>query len=157
MRDIIIKTMTTLERLLERADMVDMRLNRSGNDFASLPLVFVSVRYRNTPLHSYLSSQSSVMFTFSIPWNMLCKEDLIEEKLIDFNNGHDSISLKECSEAFQNEVLKRMISAKKPDETLFVEKYTDDDKWNTKTVIPSVLCLEELEIMLDLENGESHG
>lgn len=144
--------MTILDRLLKRADMIDMHLKRIGNDSASLPLVFAFVRYQNTPFHSYVSSQSHPMFTFSIPWSILFKEDLIEEKLIDFNSGHDSISLKECSEAFQNEVLKRMISEKKPDETLFVEKYSDDDKWKTKTVIPCVACIEELEIMLDLEN-----
>lgn len=149
--------MTILDRLLERVEMTDMHLKRSGNDSVLFPRVFAFVKYQNTPLHSYVSSQSHPMFTFSIPWSMLCKEDLIEEKLIDFNSGHDSISLKECSETFQNEVLKIMISKKKLDETLFIEKYSDDGKWKTKTVIPSVSCLEELEIMLDLENGESHG
>ena len=53
-----------------------------------------------------------------------------------------------------------MISEKKPNETLFVERYVDDDKWKpcdkwkTSVVIPCVTCLEELEIMLDLENEQ---
>lgn len=144
--------MTILERLLERADMKDIRLNRNKEDIAPYPMLFASVTYHNSRLHSFISTQSQIMFTFNIPWDLLTKENLTEEKMIDLNNGHNSLSLIECSEKFQNEVLKRMIAEKKPNESLFVEKYVGDKGWDIKTLIPRVSCLEELEIMLDLEN-----
>ena len=144
--------MTILEKLLERAEMKDLRLNRELPNCPLFPKVFATASYYSTNLHSFVSSQSSTVFTFTIPWDMLENEDLIEEKIIDLSKGRNSISLRECSENFQNEVLKRMIAEKHPDETLFVEKYAGDGYWLQKTVIPAVTCLEELEIMLDLEN-----
>lgn len=146
--------MTILERLLERAEMKDIRLNRSEEDTAPYPKMFAAVTYHNSRLRSFMSTQSQIMFTFNIPWDLLMKENLTEEKMIDLNNGHNSLSLRECSEKFQNEVLKKMIAEKKPNESLFVEKYAGDGSWNIKTLIPKVSCLEELEIMLDLENGQ---
>jgi len=147
--------MTILERLLERAEMKDIRLHRSEGDIAPYPRMFAAVTYHNSRLHSFMSTQSQIMFTFNIPWDLLTEENLTEEKMIDLNNGHDSLSLTECSEKFQNEVLKKMIAEKKPNETLYVEKYASDDGWDIKTLIPRVSCLEELEIMLDLnESGD---
>lgn len=146
--------MTTLEKILKKARMTEMLLNGSEiNSIVHPPKVFASVKYVDSKLQSYVSSYSKITFTFPIPWDMLEKEDITEEQIIDLSNGHNSISLNKCSEKFQNEVLRRMIAQKRPDECLFVDKYIKESTWDSIVVIPSVTCLEELEIMLDLENN----